>query len=377
MLFKPLSLSLSLNYLFSRKNKANYTISLFTILGVSMGICALIIISSVMGNLTGSKLKDMFTNPHIVSKNEIKNKYVKNVFDYYNMEILLKTKNKTRLVEVAAYSKLTEKFKKNLFNHSKDLENFDNEKYKIILPREYVEYISDRIYIGAYVYLVNINKMRYTPLGSFPLKIKFQIAGFYKGVQYNPTLYISQESFKKLTNDEDYFNKEMELFNPFDIDKFDQELIKKSWLTVVGDRYSTIIMEKNIIYIFAFSIVLISLINLYSSLNILVNEKRKDISMLKSMGYSNNIIYRIFLLKGLLNSFLGSFIGSIFGILFVSYFNEIISFFEIKNLNIKLIINYQEIIILNIIVLLLSVFISTYPAYKAIKIKSSKELSCE
>ena len=47
----------------------------------------------------------------------------------------------------------------------------------------------------------------------------------------------------------------------------------------------------------------------------LILDKKKDISILKSMGASNTVIRRIFLSEGLLINFIGAFVGLVLGII--------------------------------------------------------------
>ena len=75
--------------------------------------------------------------------------------------------------------------------------------------------------------------------------------------------------------------------------------------------YSTMRLEKWVIYAVLTLILLIAAFNMISALTMLVLEKQKDISVLQSMGANKSMVLKIFLSEGLL---LGS-IGTIAGIL--------------------------------------------------------------
>lgn len=61
------------------------------------------------------------------------------------------------------------------------------------------------------------------------------------------------------------------------------------------------------------SIILVAGFGIYNILSILVNQKRRDIAILRSMGFSPNDIVRLFFNQGMLLGFLGGAIGLIFG----------------------------------------------------------------
>jgi lipoprotein-releasing system permease protein len=75
------------------------------------------------------------------------------------------------------------------------------------------------------------------------------------------------------------------------------------------EKYATIAVLGLILFIISFNIV--------GSLSMLAMEKKKDISILKSMGADKNTIKQVFLLNGTLGSIIGSFIGLAAGLLLV------------------------------------------------------------
>jgi len=92
--------------------------------------------------------------------------------------------------------------------------------------------------------------------------------------------------------------------------------------------YSTMRLEKWVIYAVLTLILLIAAFNMISALTMLVLEKQKDISVLQSMGANKSMVLKIFLSEGLL---LGS-IGTIAGILLAL----IITFLQVKFKLVKL-----------------------------------------
>ena len=81
--------------------------------------------------------------------------------------------------------------------------------------------------------------------------------------------------------------------------------------------YKMMRYEKLAIYMILIFIVIIIAFNIYSSLTMLIIEKKEDIGTLRSLGAPEPMTRRIFLLEGWLISLLGLLIGLVLGIAFV------------------------------------------------------------
>ena len=81
--------------------------------------------------------------------------------------------------------------------------------------------------------------------------------------------------------------------------------------------YKMMRYEKLAIYMILIFIVIIIAFNIYSSLTMLIIEKKEDIGTLRSLGAPEPMTRRIFLLEGWLISLLGLVIGLVLGIAFV------------------------------------------------------------
>ena len=81
--------------------------------------------------------------------------------------------------------------------------------------------------------------------------------------------------------------------------------------------YKMMRYEKLAIYMILIFIVIIIAFNIYSSLTMLIIEKKEDIGTLRSLGAPESMTRRVFLLEGWLISLLGLLIGLVLGIAFV------------------------------------------------------------
>ncbi len=77
--------------------------------------------------------------------------------------------------------------------------------------------------------------------------------------------------------------------------------------------YRIIRSEKWAIFAILTFILLLAIFNIIGSLTMLILEKKKDIAIMQTMGATNRMVRRIFLLEGLLISFLGVISGLVIG----------------------------------------------------------------
>ncbi len=131
--------------------------------------------------------------------------------------------------------------------------------------------------------------------------------------------------------------------------------------------------EKAVSYMILLFILLVAASNTIGSLYILVIEKTKDITIMKSMGLTSEIIRRVFLFEGLMISVFGGGIGIILGLVLSlvqqhygiiaidGSINELFSAYPIK-------VIASDVLIVFITVVVLGVITSWYPALKAEKL---------
>ena len=108
-----------------------------------------------------------------------------------------------------------------------------------------------------------------------------------------------------------------------DVKEAQEKLIKKlpfpyiisSWIDDNYNLFAVLKLEKLGLGVILFLITLVASFNIISSLVILVNEKGKDIAILKAMGMRNSSIRNIFIIQGFVVGFLGSFVGTALGLL--------------------------------------------------------------
>jgi lipoprotein-releasing system permease protein len=144
------------------------------------------------------------------------------------------------------------------------------------------------------------------------------------------------------------------------------------------DLYKLLKMEKLFVFISLTLLILVSSINIFFSLMMLVIDKKKDVAILSAMGASPMLIKRIFLSEGALIAFLGAAIGLLlggaicwlqdqYGLVGMGMENALVANYPIKLKSIDFVTTSS-------VVIAITFLISFYPASLAGKSFSTKEL---
>ncbi|KAK0363660.1 hypothetical protein LTR94_014261 [Friedmanniomyces endolithicus] len=102
-----------------------------------------------------------------------------------------------------------------------------------------------------------------------------------------------------------------------------------NWTYTHGNLFSAIQMEKAMVSLLLFLIVLVAAFNIVSSLVMVVTDKKSDIAILRTLGASPATITRIFMVQGTIIGVIGTVSGAILGIVFAS---GISGFVEAQNI---------------------------------------------
>ena len=384
-------------------------ISIFSFIGISLGVAVLIIVMSVMNGFR-SELIDKIVgfNAHAVVKpnsnkldpdiykNYIIKKNIKNVVVSNNAEGVLVNKNQTKGLLLKGYLKKDFKnldiIKNNNFKGSNNL--FDN---FISIGKE-LSFNFD-IGIGDKIAIMSPSGVQ-TIVGTLPKQEIFEIISIFDSglADFNKNIaYINLSSLENLFNKNE--NKrflEFYFFDPKNIE-FSKKKLKEifndeyiyTWSDLNKSLFSALEVERNVMFIILSLIIIVAAFNIISGLTILVKNKTRDIGILKSIGVQNYSIKKIFFLIGFIigtsATIFGVFIGTLFSIYienirqFLSYvFNTRIFPEEIYFLStMPSEINIESIFLISFCSILITIIVSIYPAAKASKLDTVKILKYE
>jgi len=192
-----------------------------------------------------------------------------------------------------------------------------------------------------------------------------------------------------------YSGIELALKEPFKVQElqmpelanFNQPLYLNSWIEKFGYMYNDIQLVRTVMYIAMVLVIGVACFNIISTLIMAVKDKQGDIAIMRTLGANNGFIKRIFLWYGLLSGMKGALAGIILGVLLSLNLTAIIksieTFFGIKLLSdgvyfvdfLPSELHWQDVAYVLIATIVLSLFASLYPATRAAKLEPAKVLS--
>ncbi len=166
-----------------------------------------------------------------------------------------------------------------------------------------------------------------------------------------------------------------------------------AWVTDWQHRHQSFFqalkMERTAMSIILFLIVLVAIFNMVSSLVMVVMEKRKEIAILKTIGASHHSIIRIFLLMGMILSSIGTLFGVLAGVVLSLNLEDIVAWIEEVSHttflsgdvyyidHVPAILDMSFVITVASTSLLMGIFATLYPAWRAAKVPPAEALRYE
>ena len=396
-------------YLKPRK-KENFlnVISIFSFIGISLGVAVLIIVMSVMNGFRSELINKIvgfnahavikpYENKVLLNNNILKNlkNFSNNIVISNNSEGIVLNKDYTKGILIRGYT--NEDFKKLDISKNDFIGNKNLYRKHISIGRELSSILN--VNIGDKIVIMSPYGIN-TIVGSLPKQEAFIVDSiFHSGlIEYDQNVVfiniLDLESLFNL-NKRDRFI-EIYLKKPEKISSAKEELMKLfpndfvyTWSDLNNSLFSALKIERNVMFIILSLIIIVAAFNIISGLTILVKNKTKDIAILKSIGVQNKSIKKIFFLIGIIIGLSATMFGVIIGITFSLYIEEIRIL--ISNLfNISIFpeeiyffskmpseINIPSIILISIISTIITSVVSLYPAIKASNLDPVKSLKYE
>jgi lipoprotein-releasing system permease protein len=380
-----------------------------------LGVATLIVVMSVMNGFR-TELVDRILgiNGHLIiySKNEITipnyTKIINKILDTPNVvavtahlegQALAKNKNSISGVIIRGSNWSDLAAKKLLWKslNQSTISNFKN-KQNIIMGYRLGQKLN--LKVGDFVSLISPNGME-TALGVLPVNQNFKIGGFFDMGMYeydNNFIFIPWKkaelflSTNNVAHGIEVFLKDQKLTSSVNLQlqsKLNKNLIVIDWKKRNSSFMNALAVEKNVMFVILTLIILVAAFNIISSMIMLVQTKKADIALMRTMGASQYLIIKVFMLTGSIIGFLGTFVGVLLGVfvsmniekirqLITSMFGQELFSAEIYFLSkLPSNININEVLIVICISIFLTLLASIFPAWKASKISPAEALRYE
>ena len=386
-------------------------ISIFSFLGIALGVAVLIIVMSVMNGFRTELIdKILGFNAHIIIKpyekkienqnlnelNSLSNIIEKMMFSF-NGEGILINKNDTKGILVRGYLKNDLKkinlIQKGIFEGS--LENFN--KNTVSIGKDLA--ISLDLKVDDKITLMSSAGIQ-TIIGSLPKQESFTISSIFNSgfaeFDQNVIFMPVEDAISFFEASDDDLFLEIYLKKPEHVEDAKKKIqnlfpdyFVYSWADLNKSFFGALKVERNVMFIILSLIIVVAAFNIISGLTILVKNKTKEIAILRTLGVSQKSIAKIFFLVGFSIGFFATLTGVLLGVLF-SYNIEKIRSLLSDLFNISLFpeeiyflskmpseIDLNSILIITLCSLVITALVSIFPSYSASKLDPIKALKYE
>ena len=405
---------IAFRYLRARKREGFVSvISLFSFLGIMLGVATLIIVMSVMNGFRaefmdrilglGGHINVYGVSGPIVDYMNTTDKIrtevgVVNVFPLIDAQVLISQGGMARgaalrgmqPADMGAKPLLADKV---TAGHLPELNS-----QKIIIGQRLAEAL--HLKPGDHLNLLS-PAGNVTPFGTMPRSHSYEIGGIFDvGMfEYDSNfIYMPLAAAQAFLNMEGRVNTiEITTVNPNHLEKIKQDVGMllgrdyrvQDWQQVNGSYFNALATERHVMFLILTLIIIVAAFNIISSMIMLVKDKTRDIAILRTMGASRASVMKIFMLTGATIGVVGTLAGLALGVVFALNIETIrqalqhitgtdlfsAEIYFLSQLPAK--IEWPEVAGITIMSLVLSFLATLYPAWRAARLSPVEALRYE
>lgn len=341
-MYNPVELFIGLRYTRAkRRNGFISFISLVSILGITLGVMALIIVLSVMNgfekevsdkilnmisDITVSGYDGTLNNWQKVVKQVKKEPEVVGTAPYIRAEGMLIYRGEVHGAMFRGVDPALEKTVSRVADHMVQgkLSDLQPGKFDIILGQDLAFRLG--LDLGDKVTMVTPSA-DVTPAGVLPRLKRFTLIGIFKTgfYEYDSSVGLInlQDAARVFRMGHSVTGVQVQIKNLFQVGevrdklktKYFRDYWVKDWRYYHANWFKAVKMEKTMISLLLFLIILVAAINIVSSLIMVVTDKRSDIAILRTLGARTQTITRIFIIQGSVIGVVGTLLGTLLGVI--------------------------------------------------------------
>ncbi|MDC6484367.1 lipoprotein-releasing ABC transporter permease subunit [Methylophilaceae bacterium] len=330
-------------------------ISLTSIIGITLGVMALIIVLSVMNGFKSelqSKILSVASDVEVVKiGGNLENwrQLQSNLERLENISAIAPFTNNQAMLSLGKYNRgvVVRGIEPSLEHKVSDLNlkikqgefNLIQNKYEILVGADIARYFG--LSVGDKISLIS-SQANYSPVGMLPRLKQFKIKGIFEVGMYEydaglvlihlndaQTLFQMNKLISGLRvklNDLNQTRKTALLMSS--TFKNSDNLAVTDWTRQHANLFAAIQMEKKVMFIILTLIVAVAAFNIVSTLVMGVTEKKSDIAILRTLGATKKSILFIFMWQGILIGIVGTFLGILMGTVISLNIDIIVPFIE-------------------------------------------------
>jgi lipoprotein-releasing system permease protein len=320
---------MALRYLRAKNIRYCSVMTLFSIIGITIGVATLIIVMSVMNGFKAELIDFVLgTNGHInvyfdrninpnykaVSQLIERMPGVLEAIPMTSDQVIIEANGNIAVAMVKGIEKPI--IKDNII--AGNVENFDT---GIMIGAHLAELLG--VYYGDKVTFVFPEVF----LGEIPKMQQYEIVGVFDTGKFEHNNILI---YMPLKNAQDFFGyKESNIRNIevliSAVDQSDRlakiieetvQMKSESWQSQYSGHFHAFNKEKNVMFLILTLIIVVAAFNIISNLMIIIHTKKSAIAIMRTFGSTSGSIMRIFCICGLLIGFVGTCIGCIIGVIF-------------------------------------------------------------
>src|SRR5690554_6127679 len=413
-MFKPAALFLGLRYSRARYgNRFTRFINRIALMGILIGVAALIIVSSVMNGFE-HQLKQRILG--VVPQLTVSSAADGTLANWQPLaEHLTGTVTNIGIVPqvssaavVQSQSELRPVMIQGLFPDVADaavqwaplqehlvygsLTTLEAGSYQVVLGQSLAQQLN--VWPGDSIRVIAAAGGVYTPLGLMPAQRQFTVVGIVAmQSEADSQLLVMHgaDAARLLRLPQDHVSAVRYYFNdPFAALQVESQIQNalgdkyrtQTWRAQYGELFDAVSMEKRMVGLMLGLIIAVAAFNIVSALMMVIQDKRADIAILQTMGLRRSHLHVMFMVQGLINGIFGSLIGLVIGLLVGSYLNEIIQAVGIDlsftgQLGLPVLMQPLQIATIVCAAMLLTLLATLYPAWRASRVLPAEALRYE
>ncbi|HQX66215.1 MAG TPA: lipoprotein-releasing ABC transporter permease subunit [Dokdonella sp.] len=413
-MFRPLEFFIGLRYTRAkRRNHFISFISLVSILGIAVGVTALITVISVMNGFD-KELKDRILGmvahatvegvdesvrewPEALRRAEA-NPHVLGAAPYVEREAMLQGERVSGAIVrgvLPDYEPKVSEIDRKMVEGS--LQDLNPGSFHIILGRE----LAMKLGVGVGDFTTVITpEVSTSPVGVQPRFKRFKVSGIFEvGMQeYDGALAVvamqDAETLYRLDGPTGIRLRLDDMFRAYSVARdlsgqLGQAYRVSDWMQGHSNFFKAIAMEKKVMFLILSLIVAVAAFNLVSTLVMLVTDKQADIAILRTLGQTPRSIMGVFMVQGVLVGTLGIVLGVGFGVLLSLNLSALVHWIE-RTFHVTFLsadvyyiselpsdLQWSDVGWITLTAFLFCIFATLYPAWRAARIQPAAALRHE